>query len=394
MDPTVGWDRSPLVESWAGLPALAGTTYCDLCVVGLGASGLAAVRWAVEQGLSVVGLDAGRVAAGAAGRNGGFLLGGAARFHHQVVDQLGEALAVDIYRRTLTEIDRLADRLGGRVRRTGSLRLAGLPGPSATDDELRERTLEQADCRRHLAALQRAGVRAEWYDGPLGRGVHLLDDAVVNPAERCLLEATDLADRATLFENSPVRTVTAGASPQVTTADGTVSAQAVVVCVDGGLERVVPSLGSRVRSARLQMLATAPLSPIFRGAVYCRWGYDYAQQTADGRLLIGGGRDLHAEQEWTGDSSDSPRPTVAVQRYLDQLVLRFAPAGTATVVDRWAGLVAYTSDGLPICELVSENVAAAGAYSGTGNVVGPLVARAAAALAVGVPPVDWPLATR
>src|SRR5207244_3362922 len=98
-------------------------------VVGLGGSGLAAVRELADCGLSVVGVDAGRVAAGAAGRNGGLLLGGGAPFLHDAIARWGAGPAVELYRTTLHELDRLADAFGPQlVRRIGSIRLAGLPG--------------------------------------------------------------------------------------------------------------------------------------------------------------------------------------------------------------------------------------------------------------------------
>ena len=55
----------------------------------------------------------------------------------------------------------------------------------------------------------------------------------------------------------------------------------------------------------------------------------------------------------------------------------------AGVTHRWAGLIAFTSDRLPVLEEVRPGVVAVGAYSGTGNVLGPLCGRAAARLAVG-----------
>ena len=79
---TVGWDAD---LDWPGLPPLPGDRVADACVVGLGASGLAAIEEFAARGLSVVGVDAGRVAAGAAGRNGGFLLGGPAPYLHDAI---------------------------------------------------------------------------------------------------------------------------------------------------------------------------------------------------------------------------------------------------------------------------------------------------------------------
>ena len=102
---SVGWDDDDVVTRWDGLPALDGDTAADACVVGLGGSGLAAVESLMDRGLSVVGVDAGRVAAGAAGRNGGFLLGGPDMYLHSAIDAWGEQAAVWLYRATLRELD-------------------------------------------------------------------------------------------------------------------------------------------------------------------------------------------------------------------------------------------------------------------------------------------------
>src|SRR5688500_7677199 len=108
---------------WDNPLALEGDATADVCVVGLGGSGLAAVGAALEAGASVVGIDAGPIAGGAAGRNGGFLLAGGALFHHAAVDAWGEERAVGIYVESLAELDRLESELGPLVRRVGSLRI-------------------------------------------------------------------------------------------------------------------------------------------------------------------------------------------------------------------------------------------------------------------------------
>ena len=61
---------------WEPLPSVENDLDADACVIGLGGSGLACVHALLDQGMSVVGVDAGPVAGGAAGRNGGFLLAG------------------------------------------------------------------------------------------------------------------------------------------------------------------------------------------------------------------------------------------------------------------------------------------------------------------------------
>jgi gamma-glutamylputrescine oxidase len=59
----VGWDDDPRVAAWVGLPPLPGDRTPDACVVGLGASGLAAVAAFADRGLRVIGMDAGARAA-------------------------------------------------------------------------------------------------------------------------------------------------------------------------------------------------------------------------------------------------------------------------------------------------------------------------------------------
>jgi glycine/D-amino acid oxidase-like deaminating enzyme len=371
---TVGWDRDPVVGAWPGLAALDGDRTADACVIGLGGSGLAAVAALVERGLDVVGVDAGRVAAGAAGRNGGFLLGGSALFLHDASARWGDAAAVGLYRETLAELDRLEALLGPDVvRRVGSIRLAGLPGAVEDDAEAADRAREVEDIAAHEAALREHGIAVQRYDGPLGQGIFLPDDAAMNPARRALGLATALRERADLHEHTPVRSVASGV---VVTDRGTIKAAVVIVAVDGRLERVLPQLTGRVRTARLQMLATEPVEAgRLPCPVYGRWGYDYAQQSADGTLSVGGVRDRFVEDEWTLDAD----PTVAVQAQIEHVAERMAGAQVA-VTHHWAASVGYTADGRPLCTQVEPGVAAIGGYNGTGNLVGPVAARAAVRL--------------
>ena len=369
----VGWDVDATVTAWTGLPPLDGDVTADACVVGLGGSGLAAVEALVARGLSVVGVDAGRVAAGAAGRNGGFLVAGPAPALHDAIAAWGPC-AVDLYRATLAEIDHLTELLGSRVRRVGSIRLAGLPGEPRDDAEAADREKELADCVAQAAALRQHGIAVDDYAGELGRGLFLPDDAALNPAVRAIELARRLAARTSLHEHTLVRAITAN---RVQTAHGTISAGIVIVAVDGRLDVLLPQLAGRVRTARLQMLATTPVAPRLPCPVYGRWGYDYAQQLPDGRLYVGGGRDRFAEAEWTHDTT----PTTDVQTYVEKVAERMA-AAPVTVTHRWAASVGFTADARPLCAAVDDGVIAVGGYNGTGNLVGPVAARAGVALAV------------
>jgi Glycine/D-amino acid oxidases (deaminating) len=375
----IGWDIDATVAAWPGLPPLDGDVTADACVVGLGGSGLAAVEELVARGLRVVGVDAGRVAAGAAGRNGGFLVAGPAPALHEAIAAWGPC-AVDLYRATLAEIDHLSELLGPNLRRVGSIRLAGLPGEPRDAAEAADREKELADCAAQAAALRQRGIAVDEYDGELGRGLFLPDDAALNPAVRAIELARRLAGQANLHEHSPVHAITAN---HVQTAHGTIDAGTVIVAVDGRLDVLLPQLAGRVRTARLQMLATTPVPPRLPCPVYGRWGYDYAQQLPDGRLYVGGGRDRFVEAEWTHDTA----PTPDVQDHVETVAERMA-SKPVTVTHRWAASVGFTADARPLCTAVDDGVIAIGGYNGTGNLVGPVAARAAVALAFdgAVPP--------
>ncbi|MEN9934488.1 MAG: hypothetical protein RLZZ387_1067 [Chloroflexota bacterium] len=358
MDNTPVWDD----ESWQPLPALEAEAEADVCVVGLGGSGLACVGELLALGRRVVAVDAGSVGGGAAGRNGGFLLAGLAAFYHEAAAELGRERAALIYRRTLTEIARMAEETPDAVRLVGSLRVADSPE-------------ELADCEAQLAAMRADDLPAEPYDGPEGRGLLVPSDGSFQPLRRCrALARRAVSGGALLFEHTPALAIE---GTDVIVPGGRVRASAVVVAVDGGLERVLPELAGQVRTTRLQMLATAPTGEVrLPRPVYARWGYDYWQQLPDGSVALGGCRDLFAEQEWGADAVPSEPVQAAMERVLRERVGVHAP-----VTHRWAARVAYRLGSvLPLVAQVRPAVWAAGGYSGTGNVVGALCGRGLAQL--------------
>ncbi len=340
-------------------------TRADVCVVGLGGSGLAAVRAARELGAHVVGVDAGRIAGAAAGRNGGLLLGGLAPFHHDAVERWGDVHARAFYSHTLSMLQDLAQDSEADTWWQGSLRIA-------MDDA------ELGDCARQHDQMIKDGLPVDWYEGAEGHGLLFPSDGASHPVRRAMA----LADRvqaagAELYEFSPVSSVQSGL---VQLSNGArIQAPAILVCADGALGTLLPSLADRVRPVRLQMLATAPATDVLvPRPVYARYGYDYWQQLPDGRVLLGGGRDHFVDDEYTHSDLTSD----AVQDYLESC-LRRCVRTIAPVTHRWAATVSYSADDLPIAEQVDEGVYGAGAYSGTGNVVGGLCGRGLARRALG-----------
>jgi gamma-glutamylputrescine oxidase len=349
-------------HNWDALPPLETDLSCDVCIIGLGGSGLAAMLEALELGADVIGLDAASVGAGAAGRNGGFVLAGLASFYHEVVAQYGRSRAAKMYGATLEEIEHLRRLTPNDIRHTGSLRIA------MSSDELE-------DCALQKNALEADGFPVQSYKGTEGIGLLFPADCAMNPLARVRnLARLAISKGARLFESSRVIEIRTGL---VRGEKFLIRAKKIIVAVDGKLEGIFAELQPKVRTARLQMLGTAPTKPRFSRPVYARYGYEYWQQLPDGRIVLGGFRDQFEADEWTFEDSPSLALQTRLEQFLRQDLLIDAP-----ITHRWAASVSYSSQLLPVLEQVQENVWALGGYSGTGNVVGSIYGRMTAQLAL------------
>ncbi len=355
--------------------ALEGDIEVEACVIGGGVGGLSCARRLAQLGIETVLLEAGTVAGGASGRNGGFLIAGVAAFHNDAREQYGAERARAMYSRTLDaqrDIFALAEELGAdeAVRKVGLLRLA-------VSEE------EAEHVRDHAAALRADGFPGETVEREdlppalqrSGLVACLTDhDGALHPARwyRLLAGAAEAAG-ARICEGSAVRgPVPAPGEGPVLTERGSVRARHVVVAADGALPALVPEYGGRVRSRRLHMVATEPLPPTLDRLVYARWGYEYLQQRPDGRILAGGFSDVDADDSYTDSDAGSPAIWERVETYLREDL-----GATGAVTHRWAGVVGYSGDSLPYVGEVPDRpgLFVSGGYSGVGNVPGFMCGR-------------------
>lgn len=417
------------------------TVTADICVVGLGGGGLAAIEGLqkLDPKLAIVGIDAGTIGAGASGNNGGFYLAGLAKFYDETIAHLGRDIAKRVYQATLDEINMQRAKHPDVYQPTGMLRLA------SSDEEL------NAECRSHYEALVADGFPAVWWDGttsnsgrtpfaylPNARGLYIPSDGAFQPMQRLRRLAEQVtAQGAALFEHSPMvsiessNTSTSNSSYSSsstnitvkTAGGGIIYCNKVLVTVDGKIETLIPELRDLgVRTARLQMLATEPyfrysssskssssaysnssgtcsststsssnpvavngsISPLgsvmFPIPTYYRHGYEYWQQTANGCIAVGGFRDAGGENEWT----QSTKPSVTIQQHLeDFLYNQLQVPRHVKITHRWGASVAFTNDGIPLIKEIRPNVYISGAYTGTGNTMSTLSGRAVAQIAMG-----------
>jgi glycine/D-amino acid oxidase-like deaminating enzyme len=322
-------------------------------VVGGGVTGCSCALTLAEAGLRVRLLEAREIAAGASGRNGGFALRGGAMPYDQACDALGRESARLLWQLSEAALDRLSDLAGDACRRVGSLRLSQGDG-------------EATALARELEALRADGFAVEWVD-PLPRPLDgLFSAAILHPDDAAIQPARWVRRLAALAEAAGAEIVE-GTAVAGDALDG-LEAHDVVVAADGLSARLVPELADIVTPQRGQMLVTEPLRELlFERPHYAREGYDYWQQLPDGRLVVGGKRDV----SFATEATTAEETTELIQRELEALVADLVGERPA-ITHRWAGVWGETPDRLPLVGRLPSrpNVWVAGGYSGHGNVLG------------------------
>ena len=323
----------------------------DVAIVGGGVTGCSCALALAEAGRRVRVYEAREVAGGASGRNGGFALRGGAPAYDAARRSLGPERAKELWRLTERYLDRLEALAGDAFRRTGSLRLAA-------DRE------ERSELEAEYEALREDGFEVEWREElaePLrGR----FDGAIFRPPDGSLQPARWVRRLA-------ARAVEAGAElrehERVESLDE-LKADHIVVATDGYTQGVLAQLDAIVKPTRGQVLVTEPLEPgLFPCPHYARHGYDYWQQTPEGRLVAGGFRDKAPDHEHTAEEEVTP----LIQGHLEQFVTELL-GEAPEITHRWAGIFGATEDHLPLVGAVPgrDNVWVSCGYSGHGNVLG------------------------
>jgi gamma-glutamylputrescine oxidase len=323
----------------------------EVAIVGGGVTGCACALALARSGRRVRLYEAREIASGASGRNGGFALGGGAMPFDRARERLGHERAHELWLLAERSLEGLRALAGDAFRQTGSVRLAA--GAE-----------ERVELQAEFAALRADGFAVEWWDelsAPLGERFH---GAIFHPADgslhpvRWVRRLARLAAEAgaELREHAHVASL------------AQLDAEHVVLATDGYTAGLFPALDAAVRPTRGQVLATEPLTERpFPRPHYSRYGYDYWQQTPDGRLVIGGRRDTSLEEEFTAEEATTP----PIQTELEALV-RELLGRVPRITHRWAGIFGTTADRLPLVGAVPgrPGLWVACGYSGHGNVLG------------------------
>ncbi len=364
------WQKTaPHVALSDDLPATA-----DVVVVGGGLLGTATAYWLARKGVAVVLLERTELAYGATGRNGGFVGIGPAEGYPDAIARLGHATARAVLRVTQENAALVRqvlpeETLDCDYREPGHIALA-----------LNARQLE--DAQRLVTTLQADGTSASLLDraqmqvlvatplGPEVVGGSFLPGCGLVHSARLIQGLMQAAERhgARARIATVQRLESYGDGVCVQTTRGKLVAQAVVVAANAWTSEILPELIGLITPVRGQVLAYAPLPRVFNVGMGIKITKteEYWQQTLDGSLVIGGCRTFAPGHDV---GIREMQPTAEVQAALEQVFPRIFPSLTGLhVAQRWAGLMAFTSDYVPIADRVPgvQNAWFVGGFSGYG----------------------------
>ncbi len=152
--------------------------------------------------------------------------------------------------------------------------------------------------------------------------------------------------------------------------------QQLFICTNAFTPTLLPDIP--VRPGRGQILVTAPLPDIpFKGIFHFDGGYYYFREI-DGRVLIGGGRNLDFTGETTTEMAVTERIQADLEHKLRTLVL---PGRHTDIQYRWAGIMAFGQHKQPVVQAFGQRVYGAFRFGGMGVALASFAAKQVVALA-------------
>ncbi len=319
----------------------------DVIVVGAGLCGASTAWHLHKSGLKVALIEARGVAHGATGRNAGFILQGTAERYNRAIEQMGRdkaklihSLSIENHHSMKSVID--SEQIECEYRQCGSLQLA-----SSNEEE--SELIESADLLLEDgfdASLLFGDELGEPYlSAGFQTGILLPEDGEIHPSLFVERIVERLSERGMDIRiNSPIMSIDESDGVHLRCNNSTLHAEMAVLCTNAYLPNLLSRYQDIIHPVRGQMLCTTPQKPIFERPIYADHGFDYWRQKPDGRIVLGGWRNLDPEAE-VGYSETLNQD---IQHNMTEFLKRFPGLEQVSIESRWSGIMGFSQDGLPL----------------------------------------------
>jgi gamma-glutamylputrescine oxidase len=347
-------------------PPLQGSVQADVCILGAGLTGLSTAIELAEAGLSVVVLEAKRIAWGASGRSGGQAIFGFGCDQSKIAAMVGLPESRRLFDWSLEGIRLIHERCA----------------KFDIDCDWRDGHAHVPIKQRQVVELQswqadlseNYGYDLQWWDKDALREKLASErylGALFDPRSGHLnpLKYTQGLARAALslgvriFEESAVIELKRGAQPVLRTAQGDVTCSFAALAGNAYVHGIAPELDSRIMPVGTYIGATEPLGADRARSLISNdmavadvnWALDYFRLSRDHRLLFG------------GRASYSTLPPPNLRRTLQRRMTRVFPQLSGARMDTvWGGYVDISMNRAPHWGRLGDNVYFAQGFSGHG----------------------------
>ncbi|KZY66410.1 FAD-binding oxidoreductase, partial [Oleiphilus sp. HI0066] len=281
-------------------PALKDNIDTDVCIIGGGYTGISSALHLAEAGFKVVVLEAARLGFGASGRNGGQLVNSYSRDIDVIERNYGKttghsfgAMAfegADIIRERVKKYNIDCDlKPGGIFAALNAKQMHELTEQKKLWERYGHTELELLDSN----AVQKE-INTDVYEGALldHKGGHM------HPLNLLLGEVAAFEQLGgVVYEDSAALKIERTRRPKIHTAEGSVTADYLLVAGNAYMHGLVPELSAKTMPCGTQIITTEVLEESVASTLIpngycvedCNYKLDYYRITGDNRLLFGGG---------------------------------------------------------------------------------------------------------
>ena len=313
----------------------------DVAIIGGGIAGLSCALACKDRGIDALVIERHNLGWGASRRNAGYLMRGAADNYAAAVETYGRDTARELW--SLTE-----QNLEGLLLRG----IEAIPSCAHCPSCLLALTQEEeTQLRKSRTLLEEDGFAVEWLDSHTDTAwqSRLPRCGLVNPNDRTINPAQLIEHLAKQLPVSPLTDAEVYAitdqpsDPKVRTSRGDISARRVILCTNAHLNRLIPQSRAWVQPNRAQMLAINAGARSLDFAYYANHGGEYFRQPDPQRIVVGGKRLSHADEERTESDAISDGVQGELERFARSIL-----GDPIEVTARWAGTMGFTRDHLPL----------------------------------------------